>query len=95
MMEYTKGQIVFSKCGHDKGKAYIVSDIEGENLYLVDGKNRTLEKAKKKKNKHVQITGYIIEDVKAKLEDKTIMNSDLIKALKAYKNKFLSSSKEV
>lgn len=95
MIEYTKGQIVFSKCGHDKGKAYIISDISGEFLYLVDGQNRTIEKAKKKKIKHVQVTGYIIEEIKAKLEDKTIMDSDLIKALKQYKNKFLSSSKEV
>lgn len=95
MIEYTKGQIVFSKYGHDKGKAYIVSDISGEFLYLVDGQNRTVEKAKKKKIKHVQVTGYVVEDIKAKLEDKTIMNSDLIKALKEYKNKFLSSSKEV
>ena len=50
-MEFTAGQIVFSKSGHDKGGAFIVIDIEEEFLYIVDGKRRTLEKPKRKKNK--------------------------------------------
>ncbi|MCL2841316.1 MAG: KOW domain-containing RNA-binding protein [Defluviitaleaceae bacterium] len=55
------GQIVFSKCGRDKGLAMVVLKIEGEYLYLADGKTRTLQRPKKKKAKHVQHTHYIVE----------------------------------
>ena len=57
-MEYTVGQVVYSKSGHDKGKAFIVTEIEGEYLYLVDGKCRTIDKPKKKKLIHLQRTNY-------------------------------------
>ena len=48
-MEYTVGQMVYSKSGHDKGLPFIITETEGEFIYLVDGKNRTLDKPKKKK----------------------------------------------
>jgi len=59
----TRGQVVFSKCGRDKGLAMVVLDTQGEYLYLADGKLRTLEHPKKKKAKHVQITHYVLEMV--------------------------------
>ena len=48
-MEYTVGQMVYSKSGHDKGLPFIIAETEGEFIYLVDGKNRTIDKPKKKK----------------------------------------------
>jgi ribosomal protein L14E/L6E/L27E len=51
-----RGFVVFSKKGRDKGKAMVVLNIEGEYLFLADGKLRTLDKPKKKKLKHVQPT---------------------------------------
>jgi len=57
----TPGQIVFSKRGRDKGNAMIVVAIDGEYLYLVDGKLRPLERPKKKKAKHIQITSNIVD----------------------------------
>lgn len=97
MIEYTIGQVVFSKCGHDKGKAYIILLISGEYLYLSDGDSRIIEKTKKKKVKHVQITQYVLEEIKAKIEtDKSkLTNNDLKKALEPYKGKFNASNKEV
>ncbi len=89
------GQIVFSKCGHDKNKAYIIISIMGEYLYLSDGEIRTIEKLKKKKLKHVQLTNYILEEIKLKLEQNKLTNSDLVKVLKPYKNRFVCSNKEV
>jgi len=54
------GQIVFAKCGRDKGNAFVVIQLQDdEYLYLVDGKSRTLHKPKKKKAKHVQPTHHI------------------------------------
>ena len=47
----TPGQIVFPIKGRGKGSAMIVLATDGEYAYLVDGKNRLLEKPKKKKGK--------------------------------------------
>ena len=82
------GQVVYSKSGHDKGKAFIVTEIEGEYLYLVDGKCRTIDKPKKKKNKHVQITNYIEGEIKNKIEKgEMLLDADFSKALKNIVNK--------
>jgi len=56
-----RGQVVFSKCGRDKGNVMVILDVQGEYLYLADGKLRTLERPKKKKAKHVQPTLHKLE----------------------------------
>jgi len=56
-----RGTIVFSKKGRDKGRAMVVLESDGKYLTLADGKIRTLEKTKKKKQKHVQPTNTVIE----------------------------------
>jgi len=55
-----KGQIIFSKRGRDKGRAMVIIAVEGEYAYLVDGMLRTLERPKKKKAKHIQLTNSVI-----------------------------------
>ena len=50
-----KGMLARSKAGHDKDQIYVIYDIDETYVYLVNGNNRTLEKPKKKKRKHVQI----------------------------------------
>jgi hypothetical protein len=52
----TRGTIVFSKAGRDKGKAMVILESDGEYLTLADGKTRSLQKPKRKKIKHVQPT---------------------------------------
>jgi len=85
---YSKGQIVFSKSGKDKGTAYIVYDYDKSYVYVVDGKLRGLEKPKRKNPIHIQITKNIDYDIKNKLENKDyILNSDIRKALAEYNNK--------
>ena len=84
-MEYTVGQVVYSKCGHDKGKAFIVTEIEEDFLYLTDGKRRKMDKPKKKKTKHVQITNYYDDELKTKIENgEYLLDADFVKALKKY-----------
>lgn len=85
--EYVIGQLVFSKSGRDKGKLFIVVGIEGEYLYLADGKLRKVEKPKKKKIKHVQKTNHVVEIIKEKiLEDGRLSNADIRKALAQHIN---------
>lgn len=82
---FFKGQIVFSKCGRDKGSAFIVVVVEDEYIYLVDGRLRPLSRPKKKKIKHVQPTKTIIKDIQAKLNDGGyLQDADFRKALASY-----------
>lgn len=75
------GQIVFSKAGRDKKKAFIVVSVEDDYLYLCDGDLRLLSKPKKKKIMHVQKTNTVISELKYKLENQTALDADLRKAL--------------
>lgn len=86
--DYILGQIVFSKCGRDKRRPFIVISIEEEYVHLVDGKLRKLDKPKLKKHIHVQKTNTIIEWIKQKLiEENTLTDSDVRKALDDYLEK--------
>ena len=46
--------VVVSTAGHDQGNWFYVIREDPEFLYLANGKDRTLEKPKRKKRKHVQ-----------------------------------------
>lgn len=84
-MEYKIGQIVYSKSGHDKGDMQIVIAVEGDYVYLADGKRRTLQKPKRKKQKHVQPTNYVDEAVAEKIEQNAyILDADIRKTIKKY-----------
>lgn len=87
IIEIIKGQIVFSKCGHDKGKLYIVVSVSNDYLYLADGTIRTLQKVKKKKIKHVQPTNCIVEQISNKLKSNECTDFDLKEALKIYRSR--------
>lgn len=82
---YSKGQIVFSKCGRDKGRAFIVYDYNEDYVFIVDGDLRKLEKPKKKKKIHIQISKHIDEEIRNKIENELyLLNSDIRKALAKY-----------
>ena len=49
------GMLAKSKAGHDKGQVYVIYNVDETYVYLVDGKNKTIENPKKKKKKHIQI----------------------------------------
>lgn len=84
-MEYTPGQVVYSKSGHDKGLPFIVISAEGDYVRIADGKRRRLEKPKLKKIKHLQKTNYVDEDINRLICDNGyILDSDIVKALKKY-----------
>jgi ribosomal protein L14E/L6E/L27E len=75
------GQVVFAKCGRDKGKPFIVINIHEDYLYLVDGKLRTLNKPKKKKAKHVQPTNHVAN---LATNGRALQDADIRKHLKTF-----------
>ena len=46
--------VVVSTAGRDQGQFYYVISTEDQFLMLVNGKDRTLDKPKRKKRKHIQ-----------------------------------------
>lgn len=55
MERFEEGMLVKSKAGHDKGKVYVISNLDDTYIYVVDGRLKTLDKPKKKKYSHVQV----------------------------------------
>jgi len=85
MKDITLGQIVYSKAGRDKDCFFLVVDYKKPFVYLVDGKLRRLENPKKKKDKHIQATSYIDNDIRLKLESQDrLTNADIRKSLSYY-----------
>lgn len=70
--------VVKSTAGRDQGELFYVLKVEGQYLMLVNGKDRTLEKPKRKKCKHVAMVLRSETRVAAKLAsgDK-VLNSEL------------------
>ena len=69
-MNITAGTVVISRAGHDCGRAMLVVRTDGEFLFVADGKERKLEKPKKKNRKHVRATSRVINP--AGLTDKSL-----------------------
>lgn len=83
MLNVTIGQVVYSKAGRDTGKKFIIVGIVDESYVLIsDGDLRRIEKPKKKKIKHLEVTQEVSELLNEKLEKKLkLTNSELRKSL--------------
>ena len=60
MLDMQDGQIVFSKAGRDKGRAFVIVSVDNDFAQICDGETRPLCKPKKKKKKHLQPVNNII-----------------------------------
>lgn len=90
MAECRIGEFAKSKAGHDKDEIFIIINIEGEYVFLVDGKSRRIEKPKMKKKKHIQVINIIDEELQKKLSDNVLIrDEDIKKAIKCYKQRDL------
>lgn len=77
------GSIVTSTAGRDKGNYFIVVGIEENYVYIVDGNIRKIERPKKKKLKHIEVTNFINENIAERVNrNNKITNQDIKKVLK-------------
>lgn len=79
------GEIVKSKAGRDEGKCFLIVSILNEDyVFLSDGSIRTIEKPKKKKNKHLIFTGIVADEIKEQiLSGEKVSNSRIRKYLQS------------
>ena len=89
---FTIADVVISTAGRDVGQLFYVLDADETYLFLVNGKDRTIEKPKKKKRKH---TNKVLRSEtrvaeKLRLGDK-VLNSELRRDL-AYLSREMQSN---
>jgi len=88
MFSYEFGSIVISKAGHDKGEVYVILKSDEKYVYLMNGKNRTFDRPKKKNIKHVQCVNYTDNVMLEKHQGQMkITNEDVKRAIKLYLEK--------
>lgn len=79
-MEASEGLIVRSKAGRDKGGMFVILRLEDGFAYVADGDLRKVDRPKKKKLRHLQLTGYV-----SKLDlSGEVTNREVRKALAEY-----------
>ena len=90
--EINVSDVVVSTAGRDQGKLFYVIGTDPVYLTLANGKDRTLEKPKRKKRKHIQqvLRSETRVAEKLRLGDK-VLNSELRRDL-AYLSKELQST---
>lgn len=86
-MDLTRGDVVRSLAGHDKGHLFCVTDTDGDFLYLADGKERKLNSPKHKRRKHVQCAGTSDHPVFLRLRaGEPVGDNEVRKALAAFRD---------
>ena len=94
-MTLTRGSVVRSAAGHDRGDLFLILREEGDFVWLTDGKRRKMETPKKKRRKHVVSAGVWTHPVIGRLQDgEPVLDSEIRRALAAFRNRF-SETKEV
>ena len=72
-----------SLCGHDKNEIYVVYREENDFVYLINGKTKTIEKPKRKKQRHIQIIKNLPEEIIEMVSQK-LTNETAKKIIKHY-----------
>ena len=60
-MAFETGQVVISNAGRDKGAALVVTAITAHGVLVCDGKQRPLERPKRKNPRHLLPTAYHLD----------------------------------
>lgn len=81
------GQVVFSKQGRDSGQMYFITKIESaEFVFVSNGTSRPIDKPKKKRLKHLNLTQQISNALNEKLRlNQKVDNSELVNAINIFK----------
>ena len=92
LSDLTIADVVLSTAGRDAGQLFYVIGTDGSFLMLVNGKDRTIEKPKKKRTKHTKKVLRSETRVAAKLRNgDKVLNSELRRDL-AYLSRELQSN---
>ena len=79
------GRVVVSTAGRDAGRVFIIlSVIDTLYVYIADGDLRKIDHPKKKKLKHLKLTGVVLEPIAGKLKQGTkVFDAEVRRAIKS------------
>lgn len=80
-MELQIGSVVRSKAGHDSGQFFVVVQVLDGYIQICDGKQRPLEKPKRKNTLHIAKTNTTLSS------EQMQTNNGLRKALRSFYDK--------
>ena len=84
--EIEVGRLCKSLKGHDTGSIYMITKIEDDFIWLVDGDYKMIDKPKKKRIKHVTLLPKVYESIAAKIaEQKVVYSEEIYSAIKKFK----------
>ena len=91
--DFIISDVVVSTAGRDQGKLFYVVGTDPVYLFLANGKDRTLEKPKRKKRKHIQkvLRSETRVAEKLRLGDK-VLNSELRRDLAYFSREMQSNN---
>lgn len=88
MNQVKRGMFARSLAGHDKGQLYVIWDYDETYVYLTDGRIRTLDRLKKKKRKHVQVSAEIAQiSEQCQTAVQSVIDMEIRKAIKGKEDK--------
>lgn len=94
-MEISKSDVVLSVAGHDMGMLFYVIDTDGVYVSLANGKERKVEKPKRKKLKHVRKLPRPDSSLTAKIRSgEPLLNSELRRELAKIRQEISVLTKE-
>ncbi len=83
MERYERGMLAWSRAGHDCGQLYVITDVQGEYVFLSDGRLKPLERPKKKKIKHIQVVRRIPEELDG-IAEGNVKNEEIRKVIRRF-----------
>ena len=69
------GHFATSKAGHDVGECYVIVSAAGSFYQVANGKNRTIQKPKKKNIMHLSVSKRAVPDIKLLLKGEKISSN--------------------
>lgn len=82
MNDFNIGRFAIATAGHDKGKCYVIFQMDSEYVYLVDGRIRTTNRPKKKKKMHINLRSESDQELADKIQQKSVKNEEIKRAIK-------------
>ncbi len=80
-MQFVKGMIVRSKKGHDKGRFFVVTDVNEHFVFVSDAASRPLSGPKKKNPLHLAPTKTVLS------AEQMRSDSEIINTLAAFRGR--------